>query len=359
MNSHVIPMNEMRGPYVRTGYEAVVASRSDVKYVVTAEEDGVVTLATDNKLSVEYKTLGKKSYSLAEWTSKEEAGTTFPHKQIPNVKKGSKFKKGASLAYDKSFYEPDIFDKTRVIYKAGTTLNIALMETPETFEDSGAIYSKTASRLGTTVIKTKSIRLTNTDKILDVLRAGDHVEPKTPMLSVLDAITSSVSDTLDKRSLEILKDLKMLSPKAGYRGDVIRLQVYYNCEFKSLSPSIKKLVLDTDKELTAKDGHTGEVDSGYSIDGVPMAENELEIKYYIKTTEDHGVADKAVLANQLKFTVGEIYSDPIYTEDGAIVEAKFSTRSIAARIVNSPGLLGTTSSLLEALTTQVTDEYFK
>jgi len=352
-------MREMRAPYVRTGYEAVFASRADSKYVVTAIDPGEVISVSDNKLTVMYKKAGKKSYSLAEWTSKEEAGTTFPHKQVANFKKGAKFNKGASLAYDKAFFEPDIFDKTRVIYKMGTSINVALMETPETYEDSGAMYSKLAERLGTVVIKTKSIKLTNTDKIMSVLNPGDSVEPKTPLLSILDAITSSVSGDLDKRSLEILKDLKMLSPKAGYRGKIMKVQVYYNCEFKTLSPSIKKLVLETDKTLKDATGHTGEVDGGYSIDGVPLAENELEIKYYIRTTESHGVADKAVLGNQLKFTVGEVYNDPIYTENGEVVEAKFSTRSIAARIVNSPGLLGTTSTLLEALTNKVVDEFFK
>lgn len=356
-NSHVIPMKEMRAPYVRTGYEAVFSARVGDKFVVTAKDDGVVDSVSKDKLTVTYKKLGKVSYSLKEWTSKEEAGTTYPHKQLPNVSKGDKFTKDTALAYDKSFFEPDLFDPTRVIYKAGTTVNVALLEAPETYEDSGGISSELAERMGATIVKTKSITLTNTDNILNPLKVGDKVEPKTPMVSILDKALSAVNG-LDKRSVDILKDLKMLTPKSSYRGKITKLRVFYNCEFSELSRTIKALAKESDAELISETGHTGEVDGGYSIQGIPLEEGGVEIKYYIQVSELQGVGDKAILANQLKFTSGVVFKDPITAEDGSVIDLEFSTRSIAARIVGSPNLIGTSSKLLELVTDQAVKDYF-
>ena len=356
-NAHIIPMANMRAPYVRTGYESIAAVRSSDKFVISAIEDGKVESVSDTEIVVIYKESGKRTYSLKEWTSKEEAGVCYTHRQVPNVKRGAAFKKDDALAYDEAFFEPDIFDKSRVIYKQGSSYTVALMEAPETYEDSGGISSDMAKLMRTIVTKTKSITIANTDNIIDAIGIGGKVEPRTPLLSIADEALANVSD-LDEKALEILKGLRMLSPKAGYRGVVSKIQVFYNCELNELSPTLKKLAIASDKELIASTGSSGKVDSSYSIQGVPLLIGSVEIKYYIKVETPMGTADKAIMANQLKFTVGEVFNDPIFAEDGTPIDAKFSTRSIEARIVNSPGLIGTTSKLLEVVANKAIEQYF-
>ena len=84
-------MNEMRAPYVRTGYESVIATRSSSKFVISAKDDGIVENVTKDYVTVTYKTLGKKKYKLKSWNTKEESNTVYTHKIVSNIPKGKKF----------------------------------------------------------------------------------------------------------------------------------------------------------------------------------------------------------------------------------------------------------------------------
>ena len=357
MNAHVIPMANMHAPYVRTGYETIMGIKSSDKYAVSAVDDGKVTDVSDSSITVKYKSGDIKKYSLREWSGKEEAGSSYSHKSVTNLKKGDKFKKDDTITYDSSFFEPDIFDPSKVIYKQGDSLNVALMESRETYEDSGALSTKAAKRMSTTLTKTRSIRLKNTDNVHKPISIGDKVNSVDILLSIVDAELSNISD-LDDKALDILQGLKMLSPKANYEGTVSKISVRYNCEFSDLSPSIKKLAKVSDDLLMESEKVTGKVTSGYNIKGIPLLDNEVEIKYYIKMNDSMGIGDKAVLGNQLKFTVGEVFDDEVTSLDGTVIDFLFSTMSIEARIVNSPGLIGTSSKLLEVVTNNAIDMYF-
>ncbi len=356
-SSHVIPIKNMRAPYVRTGYEAIVPIRSDSKFVVIAEEEGIVEKVSKTEISVIYKTLGKKKYKIKDWTSKEESGACYAHTMVPNLKTGDKFIKDDTLVYDSMFFEPDIFNKNRVIYKQGDVITVALMEDSQTHEDSAAISKKMAKHLGTNVTKVKSIIVSKDDNILNIKSVGTKIEPNDVLFTVTDNIL--MSKELDQRTIEILQDLKSSSPKAKLKGVINKIEIRYNCEIDELSDSLKEIVVNSDKELIEKTGYTGRVNSSYSINGKSLLKDSVEIKVYVDVTDNMGIGDKAIFANQLKFTVGEVFNYDMSAEDGTEIDALFSSRSIAARIVNSPSLIGTTSMLLEKITDNVVDMYFK
>lgn len=67
---------------------------------------------------------------------------------------------------------------------------------------------------------------------------------------------------------------------------------------------------------------------------------------------------KLVFGHQLKSVIREVYDDPILTEDGEEVGAIFGYKSIDARIVNSPALIGTTAILLDEITKRAVAMYF-
>ena len=72
-----------------------------------------------------------------------------------------------------------------------------------------------------------------------------------------------------------------------------------------------------------------------------------------------GIGDKAILGNQMKFTVGDVFFNDVRTKDGTDIDMLFSARSIGNRIVCSPFQIGTTSMLLEKITDNIVDMYFK
>jgi len=357
MNAHIVPIKNSRVPYVRTGYEAVVPLRMDPKYVTTAQEDGVVTLLTKDNITVNYKKSGVVKYKLLKWTTKEESGSAYTHSLISNLSKGDKFITGDTILYDKLFFEPDIFNPKRVLYKMGTTVTVALSEEPQTHEDSASISSKLTKEMSTIVTKVKSYVMTGSDNITDIVKIGDKVKPSDILFTMIDSSIGDI-DKLDKRTIEILHSLKQSSPKAKYQGKITNIKIYYNCEKDELSNSVKRVIKETDARLVNDTGYTGKVTSAYSIAGKPLLPGSMEIKIYIETNEDMGIGDKGIFGNQLKFTVGEVFKYDMKTEDGTNIEAIFSNRSIMARIVNSPTLIGTASMVLEKLADNAVNKYF-
>lgn len=357
-SSHVIPVKNMRANYVRTGYEAVIPIRSSNKFVITAEENGKVLSVSKTELVVDYSKKGKKIYKLRSWTSKEEANSCYTHHMVTSLTPNDTFIKDDTLIYDKLFFEPDIFNPKRVIYKQGDVVTVALLEDPETFEDSAGFSKQLDKRLSTVVTKVRSIIVDKTDNIDNLIKVNDKVEPETTLLTILNPIVKGYG--LNTKTLELLKDIKSKSPTAKVRGVVTKLEIKYNCKVEELSQTLQKLVAVTDKELKSITGFTGDVTEGsYSIDGVPLLPNQVEIKIYIDVENGMGLGDKAIFGNQLKFTVGEVFNYDLSTEDGTPVDATFSSRSIYNRIVNSAILNGTTGMVLEQLTKKVVDEYFK
>lgn len=347
----------MRAPYIRTGYESIIPIRVSDKFVTTAKENGIVNKVTNNSITVTYETLGKKTYAIKNWTSKEESGACYTHVMITSLKENDTFIKDDTLIYDSAFFEPDIFNPRRVIYRQGDTITVALAEDPQTYEDSGAISKTMAGHLATTVTKVKSIVVSNTDNIIGMVNTGDKVEPSNVLFSITDSMLGNIKE-LDERTREILQNIKTSSPKAKLRGTIDKIVIYYNCEFEELSESLKELVKISDAKLIKDTGYNGKVNNSYSINGVPLAEGNVEIKIYIHVVDKMGIGDKAIFANQLKFTVGEVYDYTITGTEGTVVDAVFSHKSIAARVVNSPIMIGTTSMVLEQLAKKAVDLYF-
>lgn len=357
MNAHIIPISNMRVPYVRTGYEAIIPIRCSDKYVTVAEEDGKITKLTDKELEITYNDGKKKSYKIKEFTTKEENDACYTHRVVPNVKLGDKVGKDDTLLYSTSFFEPDIFNPKRVIYKQGDILTVALTEDLDTFEDSATISSVVYKRLQTEITKTLSRVVEKTDVITNILTAGTEVEPSSVLFTSVDADVAG-GRKLDERTLQALKTLKSISPKAKIKGVIDKIEIRYNCDIETMSDSLKKLTVESDKILKEKYGYNGKVDMGYSIKGKSLMNDQVEIKFYIRAGVDMSSGDKAIMGNQLKFTVGDVYYNSLNAEDGTPIDATFSYRSISARIVNSPILLGTTGMVLEQLTKKACEMYF-
>lgn len=359
--SHVVPIMNAKVSPVRTGYESVFSYKVSDKFVISAKNDGEVLNVTDKYVEIVYKDTKREKIPLKTWTSKEESNTTYTHKMITNLKKGDKIKTGDTLVYDSLFFEPDMFDKTKVIYKSSVMMNVALFEDIQTFEDSCAISSKASNKLSTVVTKVKSIVVTNKDDITELVKVGQKLDPNDVLLTITDPYVAKFSG-LTADALEALKRLKNSSPKSKYKGTVSNIVVYYNSEYDDLSSSIKQIVDVSDKNIQNNTGvksYTGKVNNTYSIQGKPLLEGNVEIKIYIDIVEGMGVGDKAIFSNQLKTTVGEVFDYDMSAEDGTEIEAIFGAKSIAARIVLSPYIIGTTSKVLELVSDNACKMYFE
>jgi len=359
--AHLVPISGATAFPVRTGYDTLLAYKLPKKYVGFAEDKGVVTKVSNTEVEVKYNNGKKDTFPLTEWFSKEESFSTFKFELVPNVKKGDKVEKGDILTYCKQWFEPDMFDKKRVTFKQGIVVKTALKEIMETFEDSCTISNRLSDKLIINPVKARSIVITKNDRIANPLVVGDDVEPSTTLLTILGEIEGIEDKELTKEELEMLQNFVRETPKAKYKGKIVKVRIFYNCKKNELNRTIKNLlnkVGDETVDLISGKKSTGEVNSSYSIKGRPLQEGEVEIKYYIETTDIPTTGDKFVFGNQLKTTVGEVFEYPIVTEDGEEVDALFSTKSIAARIVTSFMINGTTTTLLRKVTENAINMYF-
>lgn len=360
MSSHIVPMTNSRTPYVLEGYETILPIKARGKFVSIADDDGEVIELTKDKITVNYRKLGKASYSLKSWRGKEESGTCYTHNIVPNLKVGQKFLKDDTIAYDEAFFAPCIFEPRRVIYKQGTIIKVMFSEEVGSHEDSTIISYNLHKKLGTKLTKVKSIIVNAKDNINNVIDVNEKVKPETSLLTITSGDLVGKNEGLDKESLALLNEIKQASPKAETTGVVSHIVVYYNLDnLKEASNTIKKLIEYSDNILLKEYGYPGKVTSKYSVDGKPLLPGEIQIKFYIETNNNMGNGDKLIYGNQLKCTIGEVFDYELITDDGEEIDAIFSNRSVAARNTLSPYLTGTTGTLLNRIEQNIIDMYFK
>lgn len=316
-----------------------------------AKQDGKVIGLNETGVIVEYKDGTQKGVSLGRSYGKAE-GSVYPHDIISTVKAGQTFKKGDPIAYNTGFFEPDFFDPKQIVFKTTLSAKVALLESNQTHEDSSAISIHLGERTRAKTTHVRSFTLEFTQGLLNVVKIGDEVGPKSSLMIIVDEITSS-SAAFDQKSLEVLQKLSNQSPKANYLGIIDKIEVLYHGDKKDMSSSLKLLTDRSDRVLgescrsTGKPIVTGQVNDDYRVAGVPLTLDKCEIKIYITINTRSSSGDKLIFANQMKSVIGEVMDYDVHTEDGAKIDAMFGFRSVAARIVESPIIIGTTTTLLK------------
>jgi len=348
---------------VRTGYESVIANRTGDLFAYTAKQDGVVKFVNKNGIIIEYKDGSQKGVALGRQFGKAE-GSVYPHDIVTGLKAGDTFKKGATIAYNTGFFEEDFLNPGSIVLKSSKLVKTALYESNQTFEDSSAISREISESLTSKTTKVKSITVNFKQNLLNMVKVGDSVEPKDVLVVIEDEITSSIG-SFDEEALMLLNNLSKQAPKAKYQGTIDKIEVFYHGNKEDMSPSLLAVVEKSDKSLadtcksSGKPVITGQVNSDYRVEGTPLSLDKAEIKIYITIQTRTSVGDKIVFANQLKSVIGEVMDYDMYTENGEKIQAIFSNKGIASRIVLSPYIMGTTATILQVLARKAVQAYKK
>lgn len=352
-HAHTVACKGYHQPYVRTGYEPILAKRMGGMFGFSAPEDGKVVEVSEEALVVELVSGKRLHIPLGRQYGRSE-GTIYPQDMTTHLKAGLAFKKSQVLAYNPGFFEPDHLDAATITWKSGMTVTTALMEVSQTFEDSSAISKALSEKLESKTTKLKSYTVEFNQAVRNVIKAGTEVTPMSILLLIEDAVTNEAG-LFDDDTLQTLQKLSNHAPRAKVKGTVDRIEVYYHGDKADMSASLKALADQSDKRMAERCKLlqtavvTGRVNGEYRVEGTPLGINKAEIQIYITVSNGAGVGDKGVFANQMKTTFGEIMSYPVTTESGMPVDAIFGYRSITARIVTSPLVIGTTTTLLKVI----------
>lgn len=360
-HSHTIASSGYRQSPVLTGYEYIVGKRTGKLFSTMAEEDGVVEKLTPHGMVVAYANGKKVGIPLGRNYGRAE-GTVYPHDIVSSLKPGDTFKRGDIIAYNSNFFEPSYSDPKNIIMKINRCVNVAFMESNSTHEDSSTISPRFSQLLGTEVTKVKSYVIRFTQNIHELKKPGEEVHPNDVLMIIEDEIAAS-HHQFSESSAEVLKRLSHSAPRANLQGIIERIEVFYHGDKDDMSPTLRTAVDASDNLLarqskaTGKPVISGRVTDEYRVSGKPLQIDTAEVRIYISVKAKTGVGDKLVFGHQMKSTVAEVHAEQIYTENGTEVDAVFSYKSVAARGVHSPVLLGTTVTLLSVLTKRVIQAY--
>lgn len=352
-NTHTIGCPEYKPSMVRTGYEQIIAKRASDLYATIAIDDGEVISRNETGIIIKYKSGETKGIQLGKIFG-TAAGLTLPHVVVCELKAGDKFKKNDVIAYNTGFFEKDLLNPNNIVWKSGIVVKTAILESVDTLEDASCISMEVANKLTTQTTKVKTIVINFDQAVKNLVKVGTNVTPESILCIIEDAITSNLN-LFDEDSLNTLKVLSSNAPSAKVFGVIDRIEVFYYGDKEDMSDSLRQLVDVTDKELAkrhksfGRPAFTGRVSSDYRVDGNPLTMDTAAIKIYITTNVRASTGDKGVFANQLKTIFSEILPEPMVTESGEKVHARFGRKSIAARVVASPDIIGTTNTLLDVI----------
>lgn len=324
---------------IRTSYDTMIAYRTSELYSSVAKKDGKITEVTPNGILVEYSDGTEDKFSLG-YSVGKGAGEYHKHLKVTDYKVGDTFTKGTVVAWNELYFERDMLDPTRVVWKSGGMARIALIEDQFTFEDSIGITKEFAESSTTPFLKLVDFKVNADQSIKMHVKVGDRVEYDQILCDIEDPV-SAVFDYDDADKFDGLERMGIKQKKAKQAGVISRIEVLYNGDIETWDDSLKAFIKKQNgslakeakyKELTAT---TGNVGGNTSVGKSKVYLNTAVVYIYIENKINTTTADKFVVGNQMKGTVGFIYEDQIRTTDGRKVDITFSLKSLLNRMVLS------------------------
>lgn len=347
---------------LRTGMEKMVHARVGSTFSKVAKGPGKVIDVTDTSILVEYEDGSKEGFNIGTIFGRW-GGYNIPHKLEANVKKGDVFTTGDCLYFNSHYFTKDLTDGNNIIFKNHVLARTAFVENYDVYEDSAALSKTFSTKLTTGLTHIRNIKLTSDNTVKDLVKVGESVDSD----SILCTIHSAQLDTgfFGEDAISSLQSISSLNPKAKYTGFVDKINIIYTADLEGLSEELADIIRKADAKLYRESKRTnsniknGKVDVGFKIDGVDLTSEDIVIQVYITETIGMSIADKIVLGNQLKATVGRYWNEPQTSEDGVEIDLLFSAKSVDNRVVLDAEKIGSTNTLLIELTKRFIESYDK
>lgn len=286
---------------LRTGYEQVIAHRTTSLFATTADEDGEVVSVNKDAIVVKYKNGAEERVELGKRIG-NAAGMFFPHELVTRFKAGDKIKAGDVIAYNEKFFTPDTYNPNQVVWKAGVLVRTALIDNIDTLEDGAVISERTARLLNTQVTEIRTIEVRFDQAVKNLIKVGQSVDLETILCTIEDPELAD-NPLFDEVSMDTLRRVSALSPRAKVVGEVVKVECFYHGDFEDMSPSLQQIAAESDRlrrrraRALGEPAFTGEVDTGFRIRGEALDYDSMAIQVYIDRQVSAGVGDWKVFTN--------------------------------------------------------------
>lgn len=323
---------------LRSGYENVVAHRTSELYSKIAKDDGKVTELVDDCITVTYNDGTTDKYPLG-LVIGVASGEYHRHTRVTDLKVGDTFEAGSVIGWDDNWFGRDPFCPGQVAIKMGKMCRIALVEDQDVYEDSVAVSKELAMESLTPFIKMNRFLLDVT-YVLDMkVKVGDIVEQDAILCNIEEP--HLVDGEIQSGFMEEVNKLGIKQIRAKHHGKIIGIEVEYNSTIDKMSESIAKFIVKKDRErkrasdIVGGGIKNGAINNAFNVNRPILNPDKALVKIFIESMESTTTADKYVLGNQMKATVGRIMDKPLMTKSGLVVDIKASFKGMFNRMVLS------------------------
>lgn len=327
-SKHYMRCKRSNPSLITTGADEALPYMISNIFAKKADKNGKVIDVNGERMLIEYSDGTKDYVNLEENVEKNSSsGFYVTLKLDTDLKPGKTFKAGDIIAYDKSSFSNDIGATDNIAYDIGTIAKIAIMNTDEGYEDSAIISEDLCDDMTSSMVlmsPNHPIVLDKSTNVYNLVKKGQRVEEGDPLLIIQRPYDEDDANTLLKNLVddpEEITDLGRIPIKSKITGIVQDVVIYRTVDISELSPSLKKIVNEYERNIKRKkkemeengiknaDFIVGSTDKLPAVGKLKNASDGIAIEIYIKYEDKMKTGDKLIYFSALKGVVKDIFPE--------------------------------------------------
>ena len=288
-----------------------------------AKDDGTIVERDDKHIVIRYNNGTIDFIDLENRVYKNSDGGFYTAiKLVPVDKLGTKVKKGQLIAYDPMSYSTDFGYDDSATYNQGTIAKVAIITSDKGFEDSCVVSSYISDALSSSVIMEVPVSLSKDTNVFNMVKVGEKVQEGDPLLIIQNTFEDNDVNVLLKNLVDdedTVTSLGRIPIKSHNTGTIEDIRIYRTCEIDEMSPSLKKIVTEYEREQNKKANQIAKYDATLAkqyrcqkLDQegkLKNIEDGVLIEIYVAYKDDFSVGDKLIFLGAQKGVAKEVIQE--------------------------------------------------
>ena len=285
-----------------------------------AKQDGRIIEEDVDHIVVQYKDGSVDFIDLNNKVYKNSDGGFYTSVKLKKANGlGKTVKKGQLIAYDPMSYTTNCGYDDNATYNQGTLAKIAIITSDKGYEDSCIVSSYISDALSTNIIMEVPVTLSKNTNVFNMVKVGDKVQEGDPLLIIQNTFEDNDVNILlknlvdDEDTVTSLGRIPIKSHNTGYIEDI---KIFRTCELDDMSPSLKKIVSDYERDKNRRASQIAKYDETLSKqyrcqkleqDGkLKNIEDGVLIEIFVAFKDDFSVGDKLIFLGAQKGVAKEV-----------------------------------------------------
>ena len=345
------------------GMDRTISHIISDRFAFKAKEDGYV-LKVDKELGYMLLKYKNGETDVVDITDRQAlntgSGIYITNRLSPNLSEGTKFKSEDIVACNEDFFQYDELTHN-AIYKSGPIARIALIHGSCVFEDSTKITERLADRMSTYITETRDITIGKNSNIYKMAQMGEEVRVGDPLLvfdeSYSDDYLNKLVEKMNEDNKQDIIEAGRTPIKSKWNGNVVGIKIYYTVPKEELSTSIQEIINKFEEPIIKRQKAFTEngvnikdlvslnempehiVPVNGKIEGVPMRDNHVFIRFFVRDIDRFSTGDKLTYQVALKGITQSLIpkgKEPYLVSDPSIkIDGLLSISGYYSRMTNS------------------------